>query len=179
MSIIVFQLSHPAFPQGSTNAKELSDKGVKIWEANGSRSFLDKLGFTEREEGDLGPIYGFQWRHFGAQYTDMYAGKAKRNDRRNCLKSKMITWSLGNREYVFSKAEVPHDNLTFSNYENVFQLFLPQTTEAMELISCRTSLTPSRTIQMTDGSSCVLGTLKVTLGEICLFKSESVDLLDS
>ena len=60
--------------QGSTNAKELSEKGVKIWEANGSRAFLDNLGFTEREEGDLGPVYGFQWRHFGAEYTNMHAG---------------------------------------------------------------------------------------------------------
>lgn len=25
-----------------------------------------------REEGDLGPIYGFQWRHFGAEYKDMH-----------------------------------------------------------------------------------------------------------
>ncbi|MBN3307387.1 TYSY synthase, partial [Amia calva] len=49
-----------------------------IWDANGSRDFLDKNGFTSREEGDLGPVYGFQWRHFGAEYKDMhtdYTGK--------------------------------------------------------------------------------------------------------
>lgn len=60
--------------QGSTNANELSEKGVKIWDANGSRAFLDNLGFADREEGDLGPVYGFQWRHFGADYTNMHAG---------------------------------------------------------------------------------------------------------
>ena len=61
------------FVRGSTNAKELSAKGIKIWDGNSSREFLDKQGFHEREEGDLGPIYGFQWRHFGAQYVDMHA----------------------------------------------------------------------------------------------------------
>eukprot|EP00747_Dinoflagellata_sp_TGD_P182980 gnl/TRDRNA2_/TRDRNA2_37574_c0_seq1.p1 gnl/TRDRNA2_/TRDRNA2_37574_c0~~gnl/TRDRNA2_/TRDRNA2_37574_c0_seq1.p1 ORF type:complete len:531 (-),score=122.29 gnl/TRDRNA2_/TRDRNA2_37574_c0_seq1:202-1719(-) len=61
------------FVKGDTNAKNLSDKGVKIWDANGSREFLDNRGLSHREEMDLGPVYGFQWRHFGAKYTDMHA----------------------------------------------------------------------------------------------------------
>ena len=68
------------FIKGSTNGKLLSEKKVHIWDANGSRSFLDNLGHTEREEGDLGPVYGFQWRHFGAEYVDMhtdYTGKGE------------------------------------------------------------------------------------------------------
>ena len=66
------------FVGGRTNAKELSDKGVKIWDQNGSREFLDRHGLSHREEGDLGPVYGFQWRHFGVTYEDMhtdYTGK--------------------------------------------------------------------------------------------------------
>lgn len=61
------------FIRGSTNANELKAKNVRIWDGNSSREFLDKYGFTEREEGDLGPIYGFQWRHFGAEYKNMHA----------------------------------------------------------------------------------------------------------
>lgn len=38
---------------GSTDSKVLGDKGVHIWDANGSRSFLDNLGFTNRDEGKL------------------------------------------------------------------------------------------------------------------------------
>lgn len=66
------------FLRGSTDSKLLSDIGVKIWDANGSREFLDSLGFKHRREGDLGPVYGFQWRHFGAEYKDCdtdYSGK--------------------------------------------------------------------------------------------------------
>ncbi|KAB0799059.1 hypothetical protein PPYR_06939 [Photinus pyralis] len=61
------------FIRGSTNAKDLSDKKVHIWDANSSREFLDQMEFTDREVGDLGPVYGFQWRHFGATYEGMHA----------------------------------------------------------------------------------------------------------
>ena len=59
------------FLRGSTNANELKEKGVHIWDGNSSREFLDSLGFQDREEGDLGPVYGFQWKHFGAEYRTM------------------------------------------------------------------------------------------------------------
>lgn len=38
------------FLRGSTNGKILSDKGVKIWEGNGSREYLDSIGLKHREE---------------------------------------------------------------------------------------------------------------------------------
>lgn len=66
------------FISADTNARSLSDKGVHIWDGNGSRAYLDSIGLTERETGDLGPVYGFQWRHFGATYKtchDDYTGQ--------------------------------------------------------------------------------------------------------
>jgi len=60
------------FVRGSTNAKELSDKNVHIWDANASREFLNGRGLHHHEENDLGPVYGFQWRHFGAEYVNMH-----------------------------------------------------------------------------------------------------------
>lgn len=56
------------FVQGCTDSTKLSDRGIHIWDGNGSREFLDKRGLGHRREGDLGPVYGFQWRHFGAKY---------------------------------------------------------------------------------------------------------------
>ncbi|THV54483.1 hypothetical protein BGAL_0025g00030 [Botrytis galanthina] len=58
------------FISGSTSSLPLSAAGIKIWDGNGSRAYLDSIGLSHRTEGDLGPVYGFQWRHFGAKYID-------------------------------------------------------------------------------------------------------------
>ncbi|CBK20227.2 Thymidylate synthase [Blastocystis hominis] len=56
------------FIRGCTDGRVLKEKNIHIWDGNGTRSFLDSVGLTQNEEDDLGPIYGFQWRHFGAAY---------------------------------------------------------------------------------------------------------------
>lgn len=61
------------FVSGDTSAQTLQDQNVKIWDGNASRQYLDSVGLSHREEGDLGPVYGFQWRHFGAEYQDRHA----------------------------------------------------------------------------------------------------------
>jgi dihydrofolate reductase/thymidylate synthase len=66
------------FLSGSTDASVLQQKGIKIWNGNASREYLDSVGLTKNKENDLGPVYGFQWRHFGAEYVDChtdYTGK--------------------------------------------------------------------------------------------------------
>jgi thymidylate synthase len=55
---------------GDTDNQKLVNQGVHIWDANSSRSFLDSRGLVDREEHDLGPIYGFQWRHYNAPYIN-------------------------------------------------------------------------------------------------------------
>lgn len=56
------------FLSGKTDNQSLTAQNVHIWDGNSTREFLDSRGLTHREEGDLGPIYGHQWRHFNAPY---------------------------------------------------------------------------------------------------------------
>ena len=61
------------FIKGSTDNKQLKSQNVKIWNDNASREFLDSRGLYENEEDDLGPVYGHQWRHFNAEYSNCKA----------------------------------------------------------------------------------------------------------
>lgn len=58
------------FLRGSTDANELKAKKINIWTGNSTREYLDSVGLTEYKEGELGPVYGWQWRKFGEDYSN-------------------------------------------------------------------------------------------------------------
>lgn len=55
------------FLRGETNTKILEDKNVMIWNKNTTKDFMEKYD-KNLQEFDMGPMYGFQMRHFGAEY---------------------------------------------------------------------------------------------------------------
>lgn len=58
------------FISGDTDNQILTKKNVKIWNGNASEEFKKSRGLDYKNKGDLGPIYGHQWRHFNAEYKD-------------------------------------------------------------------------------------------------------------
>jgi thymidylate synthase len=53
------------FLSGSTDEKDLRERGVDIWAEWATGEQTARFG---RKEGDLGPVYGYLWRSFGGDY---------------------------------------------------------------------------------------------------------------
>ncbi len=97
------------FIKGSTDNEELVRQKCYIWNGNSSRQYLDSRGLTHLKENDLGPVYGFQWRHFNGDYVDChtdYSGvgvdqlayiidalKSLDNEKRHSRRLIMTAWS--------------------------------------------------------------------------------------
>lgn len=58
------------FLRGETQTRKLEEQGVRIWHDNTTRTFLDARGLHDLEEGDMGKMYGYQWRHWGGTTED-------------------------------------------------------------------------------------------------------------
>lgn len=95
------------FIKGSTDNNELKKNGVHIWDAHATRDCLDSRGLIHYKEDDMGPIYGYQWRHFNAPYKNCnsdYKGKGidqlqniidilKKPEERNSRRLIMTSWN--------------------------------------------------------------------------------------
>ncbi|KAF7327947.1 hypothetical protein MKEN_00374900 [Mycena kentingensis (nom. inval.)] len=127
------------FVHGKTDSTLLSAKGVKIWDGNGSKAFLEKRGLGHRREGDLGPVYGFQWRHFGAKYEDCdadYAGQGV-DQLRECIRK--IKEDPTDRRIILSAwnpADIPQMALPPCHMLCQFYVHLPATPDERPKLSC-------------------------------------------
>ena len=76
------------FIRGETDNKLLQAQGVHIWDGNSTREFLDSRGLVNYEEGELGPIYGRQWRHFNKPFYS-------KSDKKLILQKHEECWNNG------------------------------------------------------------------------------------
>ena len=117
------------FINGDTDNEILQKQNVKIWNGNASREFLDSRKLTHYNENDLGPIYGYQWRHFNKPYEskEKYYRKkyldsclsVKEND--NIDQLQMIIDSLKDEEERYSRRLI----MTAWNPLQLHQMALP------------------------------------------------------
>lgn len=66
------------FIHGKMDNKLLTQQNVHIWDSNSTSEFMESRGLTHYREGDLGSLYGHQWRFWNAKYEGCdadYTGK--------------------------------------------------------------------------------------------------------
>jgi len=132
------------FVHACTDSKVLSERGVKIWDGNGSREYLDKVGLSHRREGDLGPVYGFQWRHFGAEYRGVKDEVEGGYEGEGVDQLKECIWKIKNnptdRRIIMSAwnpKDLPHMALPPCHMFCQFYVHLPQTPGEKPGLSCQ------------------------------------------
>ena len=116
------------FISGKTDSNILKGKKIPIWNGNTTREFLDKRGLEHLPVGDIGAGYGFQLRHFNAEYItckEDYKGKGVDQLKyvidllKNNPTSRRILFSYWNPEQL-NIAALPPCHLVYQFYVNPY-----------------------------------------------------------
>ena len=93
------------FLKGDNNIKNLNDNGVKIWD-----EWADK-------EGNLGPVYGVQWRKWKDENGDLH------DQIKTLIKNLKI--NPHSRRHIISAWNVPHiENMALPPCHTIFQFYV-------------------------------------------------------
>lgn len=120
------------FISGSTNVRELESQGVKIWSADYQR--WQSEGRT-RFDGDLGPVYGSQWRHWknsdGEEFDQLAIAIDKIKNNPNDRRIIVSAWNPGELHkmalppcHAFFQFFVTGDDLSLIMYQRSCDTFL-------------------------------------------------------
>jgi thymidylate synthase len=119
------------FIRGDTDVKDLQKQGVHIWDGNSTRDFLDSRGLNLNPEGIVGPIYGYQWRNFNANYNCFTGKKLLDHDEKDIFKNKLEFKGVDQLQDIINQLKDPATRnsrrfvLTAWNPAQLHQMALP------------------------------------------------------
>jgi thymidylate synthase len=119
------------FLRGSTNSKELEDKGINIWKGNSTKEYLNSIGLINNNEGELGKVYGYEWRSFNG-YFDQIKYIIEELSLNNSRRAILSAWNpcdlkeqaLPPCHLLYNFYKIDNDNLSCMMYMRSADLFL-------------------------------------------------------
>jgi thymidylate synthase len=119
------------FIRGETDVKGLQKQCVHIWDGNSTRDFLDSRGLKLNPEGIVGPIYGYQWRNFNANYNCFTGKKLLDDDEKDIFKNRLEFKGVDQLQDIINQLKDPATRnsrrlvLTAWNPAQLHQMALP------------------------------------------------------
>jgi len=119
------------FIRGETDVAILQKQGVHIWDGNSSREFLDSRGLNLNPDGIIGPIYGYQWRNFNANYNCFTGKKLLDDDEKDIFKNRLEFKGVDQLQDIINQLKDPVTRnsrrlvLTAWNPTQLHQMALP------------------------------------------------------
>ena len=119
------------FLRGSTNSKELEEKGINIWKGNSTKEYLNSVGLFDNEEGELGKVYGYEWRSFNG-YFDQIKYIIQELSLNNSRRALLSAWNpcdlkeqaLPPCHLLYNFFKIDNENLNCMMYMRSADLFL-------------------------------------------------------
>lgn len=126
------------FLRGQTDSKILESQGVNIWKGNTTRDFLDKRGLTDYKEGDIGSMYGWVWRHIGAEYkgcNEDYTGQG--HDQLKELIHNLKTDPYSRRHMITTYCPIYNDSGVLLPCHGIVVQFYVEEQDGKKYLSCQ------------------------------------------